>query len=121
MVLLPWYIFNETRILLGLNSTNALYLMSAERHSGRSYLERVIRAVEILDIYATLFPFVLVTLPLFPKKFRQLAFIHHIPLHGHLGFSIQHLPAKFSHGVPILRNFSRFRGQWSDERRAWMG
>lgn len=78
-VLLPWYLLNETRILLDLNSTNVEFLMSAERHSGRSYIERFTRAFSILEYYAWLFPFVLVTLPLIPKKFRQISLITIFP------------------------------------------
>jgi hypothetical protein len=75
VVLLPWYILNEYRIVIGLNSTNVEYLISADRHSGRSYLERAVRAFEMMGVYKYLLPFVLVTLPLIPKKFRHIALI----------------------------------------------
>ena len=79
LVLLPWYLLNESRILLGLNSTNVEYLISADRHSGRTYWERVTRAVDMLEIYKYLFVLVIITLPLIPKKFRQVGLIMIFP------------------------------------------
>jgi hypothetical protein len=78
-VLLPWYLLNEYRIIIGENQILVDYLVSAERHQGRSYLERAVRAFRELDIYAYLFPFVLATLPLIPRKFRQVAYITIFP------------------------------------------
>jgi hypothetical protein len=79
LILLPWYILNESRLLLGLNTPNVGYLMSADRHSGRSYLERAVRAMNSLGIYKYLYVVVLVTLPLITKRFRRLALIMIFP------------------------------------------
>lgn len=79
LILLPWYILNESRLLLGLNTPNVGYLMSADRHSGRSYLERAVRAMNSLGIYKYLYVLVLVTLPLITKRFRRLALIMIFP------------------------------------------
>jgi hypothetical protein len=70
LILLPWYLLNESRILLGLNSTNVEVLVSSARHSGRDYGARAIRAVDILGIYKFLFPLALASLPVISKKFR---------------------------------------------------
>jgi len=102
IVLLPWYIFNETRIILGLNSTNVLYLMSADRHNGRTYLERVIRAFEILEIYSFLFPFVLITFPLIQKKFRQIALIIIFPYTLIWAFLFSIFPRNLAMVFPFL-------------------
>ncbi len=79
LILLPWYILNESRILLGRNWTNVEYLISADRHSGRSFIERGLRAIEMLGIYKYLFIVVLITLPFIQKKFRQIALITIFP------------------------------------------
>jgi hypothetical protein len=79
VVLLPWYVLNEYRIATGLNNTNVEFLISADRHSGRSYWERAQRAIEMLEVYKYLFLLVVVTLPLISKKFRQVAYITIFP------------------------------------------
>lgn len=79
IVLLPWYAFDGARIILGLNRVTVMTLMSAELHADRTYIDRFVRAFEMLGIYTYLFPFVLITLPLIPKIFRQIALIMIFP------------------------------------------
>lgn len=73
LVLAPWYTFNEVQILLGLNESNMAFLAGAERHSGRSYWERAVRAVELMGIYKFLFPLAIAALPVIDKHFRRVA------------------------------------------------
>lgn len=102
VVLLPWYAINEYRISIGLNDTNIEYLISADRHDGRLYLERFVRAVESLGKYAYLFPFVLLTLPLIQKKFRWVAIITIFPYTIIWAFLFSIFPRNLAMVFPFL-------------------
>jgi hypothetical protein len=79
MLILPWYLLNESRMLLGLNHSNVEFLISADRHSGRSYFERATRAIDLLGIYKYLYVLVVITLPFVTKKFRQIILLTIFP------------------------------------------
>jgi hypothetical protein len=78
LLLLPWYVFNEIRILQGAR-TNVLILSSDTIHLGRSRIERLIKAYKDLGIYVYLYPLVLVTLPLMNKNIRKIIYFVLIP------------------------------------------
>ena len=78
-ILLPWYVYNETQILLGNNFSNVAKLIGAERHSDRSYFERAVRAIEMLKEYVYLFPFALFSLPFIPKQFKKISVLMIFP------------------------------------------
>jgi len=73
LILLPWYLMNEIRLMTGLAEPNIGLLTGADLHGGRSYLQRAIRGFGTLGIYQYLFPLALVSLPLIKKNFRWIA------------------------------------------------
>lgn len=101
-ILLPWYLLNEYNILIGINNTNVDSLVSANRHSGRSAIERFMRSFEILEKYAYLFPFVILTLPLIPKKFRQISLITIFPFTIIWAFLFSIFPRNLAMVFPYL-------------------
>jgi hypothetical protein len=78
LIIMPWYVFNEIRIMQGAK-TNVLGLMSKASHQGRTRWERVIKAVKDISVYAYLYPFILLTLPFIEKQYRKIIYFILIP------------------------------------------
>ncbi|MBC8504245.1 MAG: hypothetical protein H8D34_05270 [Chloroflexi bacterium] len=100
-IILPWYIFNETRILMGANETNILYL-AVDRHEGRNLAERFIRAMGLLEKYAFLFPFILLLLPFLDSAIIWISLTILIPYTLIWAFAFSTFPRNLSIALPIL-------------------
>ncbi|MBS1250820.1 MAG: hypothetical protein MAG431_02417 [Chloroflexi bacterium] len=101
LLLLPWYAVNEYRILMGAK-TNVSILVSNELHQGRSPLQRFLKAVSSMGIYAYLYPFVLLTLPLIKRSFRLVIYTILIPYSLIWGFLFSLESRNLSIALPLL-------------------
>lgn len=73
LLLLPWYAYNEIRILNGAK-TNVLGLMT-NTHKGATRLDRFVKAIKDISVYAYLYPFIFITLPFIDKDFRKVIYL----------------------------------------------
>jgi len=101
ILLLPWYVFNELRILEGAR-TNVFMLMSQEHHSGLTRIERLIKAYKDLSIYVYLFPIVFVTLPFIDKDERKIILAILIPYSLIWAYFFSLYPRNLSIGFALL-------------------
>lgn len=102
LLLLPWYLFNEYRIFVGEAKTNVSILASNDLHKGRVPLERFLRAISTIGIYAYLYVFVLLTLPLIKKSFRLVIYTILIPYSLIWGFLFSLETRNMSMALPLL-------------------
>ena len=100
-LLLPWYVFNELRILAGAK-TNVLQLLSQEHHGGRSLVERLLKAYKDLSIYVYLYPIVIVALPIIQKEIRKIIIFVLIPYSLIWAFFFSSHPRNLSIGLALL-------------------
>ncbi len=101
LLLLPWYGFNELRILQGAKS-NVLQLISQEHHSGRTLIERLARAYKDLSIYFYLYPIVILTLPFVEKNIRRIVLLILLPYSLIWGFLFSLYTRNLSIGFALL-------------------
>lgn len=70
-LVIPWYIFVEYRIIYGDTSSVIQYVIN-DIYEGQTYWERFLAALRLLDEYAYLYIFLLVSLFALNNKFRQI-------------------------------------------------
>jgi hypothetical protein len=71
LIVLPWYIYTQVMIELGTAASEISYV-TQDIHQGKSYLERIIRAISFKETYFVLL--CITTIGLFIKKNRDFAF-----------------------------------------------
>ncbi|MBC8507932.1 MAG: hypothetical protein ISR58_18250 [Anaerolineales bacterium] len=101
LILLPWYAFNEYRIIAGKNVTNISFLIG-DRHEGRNLFERFVRAAGLLEEYALLYPLILILLLFIDSAIVWISIVILIPysIIWALGFST--FPRNLSIALPLL-------------------
>ena len=100
-LLIPWYIFNEIRILEGAK-TNILLLISQDHHRGLTRIQRLVKAYKDLSIYFYLYPFVIITLPLIDKDYRKIILLILFPYTLIWAFFFSKYTRNLSIGLPLL-------------------
>lgn len=100
-IILPWYIFNEYRILTGINDTN-IFFLAVDRHEGRNLLERFIRATGLLEEYVYLYPFILLLLPFLDSAIVWISLTILIPYSLIWAFAFSTFPRNLSIALPLL-------------------
>jgi hypothetical protein len=110
LLILPWYLYNEYRILIGSNETNVTYLMG-DRHGGRDLIERFIRAVGLLEEYAYLYPMIILVLPFLGSTFQWLAITILLPYSLIWTFLFSIFPRNLSMALPYLGLLTGMVGQ----------
>ena len=111
VLLLPWYVFNELRIAAGAR-TNVLMLMSQSHHSGRTRIDRLIKAYKDLSVYVYLFPFVIFTLPFINRDERKIIVLIMIPYSLIWAFFFSLYPRNLSIGFALLGFASGIGAAW---------
>ncbi len=100
-LLIPWYIFNEIRILEGAK-TNILMLISQDHHRGLTRIQRLVKAYKDLSVYFYLYPFVIITLPLIEKDYRKIVFLILFPYTLIWAFFFSKYTRNLSIALPLL-------------------
>jgi hypothetical protein len=100
-LLIPWYIFNEIRILEGAK-TNILLLISQDHHRGLTRIQRLVKAYKDLSIYFYLYPFVIITLPLIEKDYRKIVLLVLFPYTLIWAFFFSKYTRNLSIALPLL-------------------
>lgn len=100
-LLIPWYIFNEIRILEGAK-TNILLLISQDHHRGLTRIQRLVKAYKDLSVYFYLYPFVIITLPLIEKDYRKIVFLILFPYTLIWAFFFSKYTRNLSIALPLL-------------------
>ncbi|MEX2162610.1 MAG: hypothetical protein WD751_11965 [Anaerolineales bacterium] len=75
---IPWYIYAEVTIYLGLNKSEFEWILD-EVHRGRSLWERFTLALSSLEVYAILFVVFVVSMPFLPRALRWIALVIILP------------------------------------------
>jgi hypothetical protein len=109
-LLLPWYVFNEYRIMTGANTSNVAYLLG-DRHDGRTLDQRFIRAVMLLEKYAFLYPFILLVLPFFNSTFQWITLTILLPYSLIWAFAFSIFPRNLALAFPYLGLLTGMGGQ----------
>jgi len=109
-IILPWYLFNQVRILTGDNASNLAYLIG-DRHDGRTLTHRFTRAVDLLDVYVYLYPLILVFLPFLDSTFRWISLTILIPYSLIWVFAFSIFPRNLSIALPYLGMVTGICGQ----------
>ncbi len=74
LIVAPWYALAVFRILTGGNSSNIDYV-TKDIYAGQTLLERFVVACQSLGSYVYLFVFLLLSLPVLEKRFRQVVLL----------------------------------------------
>ncbi len=101
VIILPWYLFNEYRILAGSNETNIAYL-AIERHEGRNIFERLFRAMGLLEEYVFLYPLILLSLPFLESTVIWISLTVLLPYSLIWAFAFSTFPRNLSIALPLL-------------------
>ncbi len=101
VIVLPWYLLNEYRILVGANETNIAYL-AIERHQGRNLMERFVRAMGLLEEYVFLYPFILFLLPFLESAVVWISLTILIPYSLIWALAFSTFPRNLSIALPLL-------------------
>jgi len=104
LLLLPWYVFNEIRILNGAK-TNVLGLMS-NTHKGQTRPERFLKAIKDISVYAYLYPFIFLTLPFIDKEFRKVIYLIFVPYSLIWALLFSRYTRNLSIALPLLGLFT---------------
>ncbi len=99
ILILPWYVFNEYRIFMGAK-TNVMGLADPSRYGG--YISRFKHAINMIGIYAYLYPFVILTLPVMDKDYRKVVFTLLLPYSLIWGFLFSKFTRNLSIALPLL-------------------
>lgn len=99
LLILPWYVFNEYRIFMGAK-TNVMGLADPSRYGG--YIPRFKHAVNMIGIYAYLYPFVIITLPVMDKDYRKVVYTLLLPYSLIWGFLFSKFTRNLSISLPLL-------------------
>lgn len=99
ILILPWYVFNEYRIFMGAK-TNVRGLADPSRYGG--YIPRFKHAINMIGIYAYLYPFVIITLPVMDKDYRKVVFTLLLPYSVIWGFLFSKFTRNLSIALPLL-------------------
>jgi len=97
----PWYVFMEYRIITGGNTSNIQYVIN-DIYNGQSYTERFFAALQLLGNYAYLFLFLFVSLVVLDNQFRQIVIFLILPFSFLWALFLSYEPRNLAIALPLV-------------------